>query len=185
MITKCPHCDTKFRAPDKSKGKLAKCPKCEQSFTVEEFVGEPMRSSGKTNTGKKELETCTYCMAKIGRLEKTHVFNKMVVCAECYKDLQRGLARSSGSSASGSTTFQSMPTKGDRIRRANEQLKVLRGLCMVLNPLCVIVIVVLMAVSSMGHERPGWTDVLQAVACIWLGVSGILYFTLRSRSKGK
>jgi hypothetical protein len=123
-------------------------------------------------------------MATIGRLEKTHVFNKIVVCAECYKDLQSDLARSSRSSASGSTTFQSMPTKGDKIRRANEQLKVFRVLRMVLNPLCVI-LVFAMLIFSKGDQRWRGTDSVLAFACIWLIVSAILYSTLKRRSKSK
>ena len=185
MITKCPHCSAKFKARDDWKDKKTKCPKCEQSFTIEEFIADARSPVPKTNLGKKGLETCTYCMATIGRLETTHVFNKMVVCARCYKDLQSDLARSSRSSASGSTPFQSLPTKGDRIRRANEQLKVFRVLLAVLNPLCIVIIVGITFVNTIGHEKPPVASGLQALASIWLLISGILYFILWSRSKGK
>ncbi len=35
IITQCPHCEKKLRAPDEQKGKQAKCPQCKKPFTIQ------------------------------------------------------------------------------------------------------------------------------------------------------
>jgi predicted Zn finger-like uncharacterized protein len=41
MVTQCPSCKAKFKAPDDWKGKVTKCPRCQQPFTVVEIVAGP------------------------------------------------------------------------------------------------------------------------------------------------
>lgn len=91
VITKCPHCNTKFKVSDDYKGRKTKCPKCKQLFTISEFIDKPAPSTGETKSAKRKLEVCTSCGGTIGRLEKTCVFNGEIVCAECDKKLRKPL----------------------------------------------------------------------------------------------
>ena len=88
MITKCPHCNTRFKAPDDSKGRKTKCPKCEEPFTIHEFAGEAVPSTGAKDIRKKEPDVCARCARKIGQDEQTYVFKGVIVCAECDKKLR-------------------------------------------------------------------------------------------------
>lgn len=88
MITKCPHCNTKFKVRDEYKGRKTKCPKCQQTFTIQEFGGEPMASTGETNGAKKKVEVCAKCGRTIGELEKSYPFKGIAVCIQCNKELR-------------------------------------------------------------------------------------------------
>lgn len=88
MITKCPHCNTKFKAHDDLKGRKTKCPKCERLFTIVEFSSARKVGAGQNDIPLNGLEICTSCKRTIGRLEKAYVFNDEIVCRECNEKLR-------------------------------------------------------------------------------------------------
>lgn len=92
MITKCPHCNTKFKVRDEYKGKKTKCTKCSQPFTIAEFTAKPSPSTGETDVDKKKVEVCAKCGKTIGKLEKSYPFKGVVVCAECDGKLRKSWA---------------------------------------------------------------------------------------------
>ena len=56
MITKCPHCDSKFKVRDEYKGKKTKCPKCKQPLTIGEFAVKGVSKLSETSTdGDKDI----------------------------------------------------------------------------------------------------------------------------------
>ena len=77
MKTQCPHCQTKFNAPDKHKGKKVKCPKCGQLFVIALFS----EAAG--------AEVCTNCGRAIGKLEQPCVFKDEIVFSECDQKLRK------------------------------------------------------------------------------------------------
>lgn len=83
MITKCPHCNTKFKVRDEYKGRKTKCSKCEQSFTIGEFIAKPAPSNRETNGDKKKVKVCAKCGKRIGKLEKSYPFKGVVICEGC------------------------------------------------------------------------------------------------------
>ncbi len=50
MITKCIHCNTKFKTRDDCKGRKAKCPKCGQPFTIQKFTREVVSELSEIST---------------------------------------------------------------------------------------------------------------------------------------
>jgi len=71
MITQCPNCKARFKAPDDWKGKETKCPKCKKPFTVVELG----RGQQPSRTPGPAIET-----AKPGKLSDT-VYVYSVACA--------------------------------------------------------------------------------------------------------
>lgn len=59
MKTKCPHCQTPFKAPDEYKNRNVKCPTCKQPFIVTEHVGLKKETSAEPvlDPGKHHQET--------------------------------------------------------------------------------------------------------------------------------
>jgi ankyrin repeat protein len=77
MKTQCPHCQTKFKAPDKVTGKKINCPKCNQPFVISPLIKD------------NKVEVCSNCGKEIGALEQACVISGKIVCAECDKELRR------------------------------------------------------------------------------------------------
>lgn len=105
MVTKCPHCNAKFKARDDWKGRETKCPKCEQTFIIHEFGGEPASSAGVKGVGKEEPQICANCDREIGRLEQTYVYEDNIICLECYNRLKKQAEESSAVSFRGYAGF--------------------------------------------------------------------------------
>lgn len=76
MKTQCPHCKARFNAPDHAAGKNAKCPKCQQQFTIE-AVEQALPQ-----------ELCTRCKAAIGPQEQAYIHKGNIVCQRCYDKLK-------------------------------------------------------------------------------------------------
>lgn len=76
MKTQCPHCHTKFNAPDEHEGKKAKCPKCKQPFVIAPFQEAPTE------------QVCTSCRRKIGEADKIYVVDGQILCGACHRKLQ-------------------------------------------------------------------------------------------------
>ncbi|NIT55652.1 MAG: hypothetical protein GWN00_05250 [Aliifodinibius sp.] len=81
MITKCPHCNTKFKARDDLENKKTKCPKCEQPFTISKFIPHSTPQVNNVSTGEKSVDTCASC----GKPKREGIVYKGNVCFECYK----------------------------------------------------------------------------------------------------
>lgn len=90
MKTSCPHCQGKFRAPDKYQGKKVKCPKCSQLFIITPIVVPSAETQNKsTGSTKIKDEICINCKRTIGPLEQAYVFEGMVICEECDAKLRK------------------------------------------------------------------------------------------------
>ena len=83
MITKCPHCSTRFKVRDDLKGKNAKCPKCKQSFTIRECVVKATPPIQTTKDLRDKVEVCANCRRGISKRDKAYSIDGKIFCAEC------------------------------------------------------------------------------------------------------
>lgn len=88
MITKCPHCKTKFKARDDLKGKKTKCPKCKQPFTINECVVKATPPIQTTQDLRDRVEVCANCRRGISKRDKAYSIDGKIFHAECDKKLR-------------------------------------------------------------------------------------------------
>jgi predicted Zn finger-like uncharacterized protein len=80
MKTQCPHCQTKFNAPDEHKGKKVKCPKCSELFFITQVFE------------RASVDNCAACGRAISGSEQPCVFKGKIVCEKCDEKLRKGLS---------------------------------------------------------------------------------------------
>lgn len=88
MITKCPHCNKKFKAQDSWIGKRTTCPKCSQKFIIEVYVGKPGHTENAGSATEQTVKRCTKCNRQIGPNEQTYMVNGEMICQACHELIQ-------------------------------------------------------------------------------------------------
>jgi len=83
MITKCPHCNVKFKTRDDYKGKKTKCPKCKLVFTIQE-ISTQVVSDLKEN-GTDGVYKCYVCGQKCP-WDPVLQANYKSICERCSED---------------------------------------------------------------------------------------------------
>lgn len=182
MITKCPHCNTKFKVRDEYKSRKTKCSKCEQSFIIAGFIRDVASPIPNSDLGKEGPKTCNSCWTTIGNLEKGYSWNNLVLCAECYEDFRKeaALSRSSQSRQSDAEDIQ----KGIELVERRKRLRTLRTIFAIFSSLFIIGWFILFAVSSIKKDEiPLVADVLLALVSIGLLSSGVGGFIVSRRLK--
>ena len=100
MITKCPHCNAKFKVREEYKGRKTKCSKCQQPFVIGESITESKGPAPKKETVQDTPKLCARCGRMIGQLESCYPFKGVVACTECYNKLRPMLMAESQASDS-------------------------------------------------------------------------------------
>jgi predicted Zn finger-like uncharacterized protein len=85
VITKCPHCNAKFKVRDEYKGRKTKCSKCKQLFTIDEFIAKPVPSTRVKCIPKKK---CIVCGESFSDDEILQTINNNFICKRCFKERQ-------------------------------------------------------------------------------------------------
>jgi len=74
--TQCPHCQARFKVPEKHKGRRAKCSKCGKPFVITAFVESTT------------VQQCASCGRKIGEAEKAYISDNRILCVQCDERLR-------------------------------------------------------------------------------------------------
>ena len=96
MKVQCPKCETVYQVADEKipvKGAYVRCLKCQTRFIIKkESAEQPGPVTDESGSREPETGVCKNCGREIGKLEKSHTYNKHAVCHDCFKRLLRHAA---------------------------------------------------------------------------------------------